>query len=164
VEDYLKQILTSRVYEAALETPLTKAQSISNLLGNTIYLKREDLQPVFSFKLRGAYNKIANLTSEQAAAGIVACSAGNHAQGVAFVANKFKIDAKIVMPVPTPESRSMVFENSGRRWQQWFCMAIPTTRRMLRHHGSSRRRAGFSSTHLTTPTPSQDRGRSDWRL
>lgn len=115
-DDYLKRILTSRVYEAAVETPLQKAKGLSALLGNDIYLKREDLQPVFSFKLRGAYNRIAQLTEEEAGAGIVACSAGNHAQGVAFAANKFSIDAKIVMPLPTPQIKVDGVREQGGKW------------------------------------------------
>lgn len=98
----LRQILTSRVYEAAIETSLDDAVSLSAKLNNTIRLKREDQQPVFSFKLRGAYNKIANLSKNERDKGVIAASAGNHAQGVAFAANKLNIDALIVMPVTTP--------------------------------------------------------------
>src|SRR5919106_3888853 len=82
----LHAILTSRVYDVARETPLDPAQSLSRRLGNDVLLKREDLQPVFSFKLRGAYNKIAHLTEEERRAGVITASAGNHAQGVAFAA------------------------------------------------------------------------------
>ena len=84
--NYLGKILNARVYELAQETPLQLAHSLSAQLGNKVFFKREDLQPVFSFKLRGAYNKIAQLSHEQRAKGIVACSAGNHAQGVALSA------------------------------------------------------------------------------
>lgn len=100
--EYLQKILTSRVYDVCTETPLQRAALLSKSLGCNIYLKREDLQPIFSFKLRGAYNKIASLTEEQRQNGIVACSAGNHAQGVAMAAAKLGIDAVIVMPVATP--------------------------------------------------------------
>ena len=100
---YLKLILTSRVYEVVQETPLTHAINLSNRLECRVLLKREDLQPVFSFKLRGAYNKMAHLTPEQRWKGVVACSAGNHAQGVAFSARKLKIPATIVMPEGTPD-------------------------------------------------------------
>ncbi|MCF6179008.1 MAG: threonine ammonia-lyase, biosynthetic, partial [Geopsychrobacter sp.] len=99
----LRQILTSRVYEAAIETPLEEAAALSEQLGNKILLKREDLQPVFSFKIRGAYNKIANLNETEKACGVIAASAGNHAQGVAFSALKLGIKALIVMPATTPE-------------------------------------------------------------
>ncbi len=98
----IRQILTSRVYEAAIETSLDEAVALSARLNNRILLKREDQQPVFSFKLRGAYNKIANLSNEERARGVIAASAGNHAQGVAFAARQLSISALIVMPVTTP--------------------------------------------------------------
>jgi threonine dehydratase len=98
----LHDILTSRVYDVARETPLDPAPSLSRRLGNTVLLKREDLQPVFSFKLRGAYNKIAHLTPEERARGIITASAGNHSQGVAFSARKLGLRAVIVMPQTTP--------------------------------------------------------------
>lgn len=101
--DYLKKILTSRVYEAAVETPLDKAKNLSARLGNEIYIKREDQQPVFSFKIRGAYNKIASLTPSERARGVIAASAGNHAQGVALSAKKLGCKATIVMPATTPK-------------------------------------------------------------
>ena len=100
--NYLGKILNARVYEAATETPLQAAPRLSAQLANTVLLKREDLQPVFSFKIRGAYNKISQLSPEKLAAGIVACSAGNHAQGVAMSAAQLKTDAVIVMPKGTP--------------------------------------------------------------
>ena len=99
---YLARILTSQVYEAAIETPLQYAPTISGILKNEMYLKREDMQPVFSFKIRGAYNKIAKLSPEIRAKGVVTCSAGNHAQGVAMSASKLNINAIIVMPIATP--------------------------------------------------------------
>ena len=99
---YLARVLTSQVYEAAIETPLTYAATTSAKLNNEVYLKREDMQPVFSFKIRGAYNKIASLTPEQREKGVVTCSAGNHAQGVALSACKLGINATIVMPLATP--------------------------------------------------------------
>ncbi|WP_019594656.1 threonine ammonia-lyase, biosynthetic [Thioalkalivibrio sp. ALM2T] len=99
---YLEKILTARVYDVARETPLDPMPNLSERLGSTLWLKREDLQPVFSFKLRGAYNKIAQLTPEQRAKGVVAASAGNHAQGVALGASHLGIKAVIVMPVTTP--------------------------------------------------------------
>ncbi|BCS00946.1 threonine dehydratase, biosynthetic [Aspergillus luchuensis] len=100
--DYLRLILTSRVYDIIEETPLHHAVNISNRLECRVLLKREDLLPVFSFKLRGAYNKMAHLTHEQRWKGVIACSAGNHAQGVAYSARKLKIPATIVMPSGTP--------------------------------------------------------------
>lgn len=100
---YVEMILRAPVYEVALETPLERAKSLSLRLGNEIYLKREDLQPVFSFKLRGAYNKIISLPEVERRRGIIAASAGNHAQGVALVAQKLGIRAVIVMPKTTPE-------------------------------------------------------------
>lgn len=99
---YLRRILLSRVYDVAEETPLDEAASLSRLLGNRVLLKREDAQPVFSFKLRGAYNKMARLTPEELARGVLAASAGNHAQGVALAARKLGCEATIVMPVTTP--------------------------------------------------------------
>lgn len=101
--DYLRLILTSRVYEVVEETPLTHATNLSNRLECNVLLKREDLQPVFSFKLRGAYNKMAHLEPKDRWRGVVACSAGNHAQGVAYSARKLKIPATIVMPSGTPD-------------------------------------------------------------
>ena len=100
--DYLRLILTSRVYDVVGETPLSHAVNLSNRLECKVLLKREDLLPVFSFKLRGAYNKMAHLPSDARWKGVVACSAGNHAQGVAYSARKLKIPATIVMPSGTP--------------------------------------------------------------
>lgn len=98
----LHDILKSRVYDVARETPLDAAPRLSRRLGNEILLKREDLQPVFSFKLRGAYNKIAHLTEAERTRGIITASAGNHAQGVAFSAKTLGLKATIVMPTTTP--------------------------------------------------------------
>ncbi|MFK7964181.1 MAG: threonine ammonia-lyase, biosynthetic [Burkholderiaceae bacterium] len=100
--EYLKRILTARVYDVADETPLETAPGLSERLGNHVLIKREDLQPVFSFKLRGAYNKMANLEPEALSRGVIASSAGNHAQGVALAAAKLGCRAVIVMPVTTP--------------------------------------------------------------
>ncbi|EGW33081.1 uncharacterized protein SPAPADRAFT_60391 [Spathaspora passalidarum NRRL Y-27907] len=117
--DYLKLILTSRVYDVVDEagTPLTHAINLSHRCGANIFMKREDLLPVFSFKLRGAYNMIAHLhaNSKQPIAGVIACSAGNHAQGVAYSANKLDIPATIVMPTPTP---SIKYTNVSRLGSQ----------------------------------------------
>ncbi len=100
--DYLESILNARVYDAAIETPLDLAANLSRRCGNTVFLKREDLQPVFSFKVRGAANKMAKLSREQLARGVICASAGNHAQGVALVAQKMGVRAVIVMPETTP--------------------------------------------------------------
>jgi threonine dehydratase len=103
MQEIIRQILTSKVYEAAIETPLEDAPELSAELNNRILLKREDLQPVFSFKLRGAYNKIAHLSDNEKAKGVIAASAGNHAQGVAFSAQKLGLKSLIVMPLTTPQ-------------------------------------------------------------
>ena len=100
---YIKKILDARVYDAAIETPLDEAMSLSKRLGNRVLLKREDLQPVFSFKLRGAYNKMAQLSEEERQRGVIAASAGNHAQGLALSAKILGVDATIVMPKTTPD-------------------------------------------------------------
>jgi threonine dehydratase len=101
--DYLKKILTARVYDVAHESALEPARQLSRRLHNKVLLKREDQQPVFSFKLRGAYNKMVNLTPGQLAKGVICASAGNHAQGVALGAHKLGTKAVIVMPVTTPQ-------------------------------------------------------------
>ncbi|KAF1049808.1 threonine ammonia-lyase, biosynthetic [Xylophilus sp.] len=101
--DYLRKILTARVYDVAIESALEPARSLSQRIGNTVLLKREDQQPVFSFKLRGAYNKMAHLSAEQLARGVICASAGNHAQGVAMSARKLGTRAVIVMPTTTPQ-------------------------------------------------------------
>ncbi len=101
--DYLVQILTARVYDVAQETPLESAPNLSARLNNKLLLKREDMQSVFSFKLRGAYNKMAHLSPNLLKKGVIAASAGNHAQGVALGASKLGTKAIIVMPVTTPQ-------------------------------------------------------------
>ena len=100
---YLTRILTSRVYDVAIESPLEDAKKLSERLGVKLLLKREDMQPVFSFKLRGAYNMMSQLPPEQLQKGVICSSAGNHAQGVALAARKLNCDAVIAMPVTTPE-------------------------------------------------------------
>lgn len=112
---YLKMILNARVYEAARETPLERAPRLTQRLGNTVWIKREDLQPVFSFKLRGAYNKIANLTEDDCARGVIAASAGNHAQGVALAAQRRGVKALIVMPRTTPQIKVAAVRSYGAR-------------------------------------------------
>ncbi|MBK5914173.1 threonine ammonia-lyase, biosynthetic [Rhodocyclus purpureus] len=101
--DYLQKILNAHVYDVAVETPLDPAPTLSARIGNRILLKREDMQPVFSFKLRGAYNKIAKLSPEKLKRGVICASAGNHAQGVALSAAKIGCRAVIVMPTTTPQ-------------------------------------------------------------
>ena len=114
-ENYLKAILNARVYEVARETPLDPAPRLSQRLGNSIWMKREDLQPVFSFKIRGAYNKIANLSEQDCARGVIAASAGNHAQGVALGAKHRGVKALIVMPRTTPQIKVAAVRSYGAR-------------------------------------------------
>ncbi len=115
IHKYIERILRSRVYDIATETPLDKARSLSKRLDNQIYLKREDLQPVFSFKLRGAYNKIVHLSEQEQARGVIAASAGNHAQGVALSAKKLGIKALIVMPKTTPDIKVKAVKSWGAK-------------------------------------------------
>ena len=100
--DLFDRILTALVYDVAIESPLEPARQLTERLGCPVLFKREDLQPVFSFKLRGAYNKIAHLTETARSRGVIAASAGNHAQGVALAAQRLHCKATIVMPVTTP--------------------------------------------------------------
>ena len=102
LDDYLRRIVSAKVYDVAVETPLDRAPLLSERIGNTVLLKREDTQPVFSFKLRGAYNKMANLPPDRLARGVICASAGNHAQGVAMSARRLGCTATVVMPVTTP--------------------------------------------------------------
>ena len=103
LSDYLQKILTAKVYDVASETPLEPARNLSERVANQVLLKREDTQPVFSFKLRGAYNKMAHLSAAQLQRGVICASAGNHAQGVALAAKQLGCKAMIVMPVTTPK-------------------------------------------------------------
>jgi threonine dehydratase len=112
---YLKLIREARVYDVARETPLEQAERLSQRLGNRVWMKREDLQPVHSFKLRGAYNKISGLTDEDCARGVIAASAGNHAQGVALAARKLGVKALIVMPRTTPSIKVEAVRLLGAR-------------------------------------------------
>lgn len=113
IDDTVKEVLTSHVYEVAKKTPLEKAASLSKRAGCTTYLKREDLQPVHSFKLRGAYNKIAQLSERDKKKGVIAASAGNHAQGVALAAKKLGLSALIVMPRTTPSIKIDAVKSYG---------------------------------------------------
>jgi threonine dehydratase len=111
--DYLERILAARVYDVALETPLEVAPNLSARLGNRLLLKREDMQPVFSFKCRGAYNKMVNLPAAALSRGVIASSAGNHAQGVALAAQKLGCAATIVMPSTTPKIKVDAVKSRG---------------------------------------------------
>jgi threonine dehydratase len=113
--DYLQKILTAKVYDVAIESPLDLASTLSRRLGNRVLLKREDQQPVFSFKLRGAYNRMAHLSAAECARGVIAASAGNHAQGVALAAQKLGCKATIVMPVTTPHIKIAAVEARGAK-------------------------------------------------
>jgi threonine dehydratase len=115
-QDYLKRILTAKVYDVAIESPLEVAQSLSRSTGNHVLLKREDMQQVFSFKLRGAYNKMAHLSAEQLSRGVIAASAGNHAQGVALSAKRLQSKATIVMPTTTPQVKVDAVRHFGGEW------------------------------------------------
>jgi threonine dehydratase len=112
-DDYLERILRARVYDVAIETPLEVAPNLSARLGNRVLLKREDMQPVFSFKCRGAYNKMVNLPAAALARGVIASSAGNHAQGVALAAQKLGCSATIVMPSTTPKIKTDAVKARG---------------------------------------------------
>ena len=109
----VKDVLTARVYDVAIESPLEKADKLSCSVGCSVYLKREDLQPVHSFKLRGAYNKIAQLTEPERKKGVIAASAGNHAQGVALAAKKMGLSALIIMPRTTPSIKVDAVKSHG---------------------------------------------------
>lgn len=112
---YIEKILKARVYDVAKETPLEYAPGLSQRLGNQVFLKREDLQPVFSFKLRGAYNKVAGLSPEACQNGIIAASAGNHAQGVALAGSRLGIRSLIVMPRTTPAIKVQSVRSLGAK-------------------------------------------------
>jgi len=112
---YIKRILDARVYDVARETPVDQAPLMTARTGNTVLLKREDLQPVFSFKCRGAYNKMQRLSSEQLERGVVAASAGNHAQGLALAAQKMGVVATIVMPRTTPQIKVDAVRGRGAK-------------------------------------------------
>jgi len=103
IETYIKKILQAPIYDVVVETPIDLAKLMSSFLDNKVLLKREDLQSVFSFKIRGAYNKLKTLSEEELAKGIIAASAGNHAQGVVLAANRMGLNATIVMPTTTPD-------------------------------------------------------------
>ncbi len=112
-DNYLERILKAKVYDVAVETPLEPAPRLSGRLDNRVLFKREDLQPVFSFKIRGAYNKIAQLSATAAQRGVICASAGNHAQGVALAARTRGIRAVVVMPVTTPDIKVQAVADLG---------------------------------------------------
>ena len=113
LDDYLRRIVSAKVYDVAVETPLDRAPLLSERIGNTVLLKREDTQPAFSFKLRGAYNKMANLPPDRLARGVICASAGNHAQGVAMSARRLGCTATVVMPVTTPSVKVDAVRSQG---------------------------------------------------
>ena len=117
-KEYLRQILNAKVYDVARETELEPATHLSSRLKNNVFLKREDNQPVFSFKLRGAYNKMAHLTPTELKRGVIAASAGNHAQGVALSAARLNCKAIIVMPVTTPQVKIDAVKERGGQWTE----------------------------------------------
>jgi len=114
-QKYIEKILTARVYDVAIESPLERAKRLTTRLGNQIWLKREDLQPVFSFKLRGAYNKLHQLSLSGNIKGVIAASAGNHAQGLALSASKLGVPATIVMPKTTPRIKVDAVKSFGAK-------------------------------------------------
>src|SRR2546421_9351232 len=111
--NYLEKVLTARVYDVAIESPLELAPALSRRLGNRLLIKREDLQAIFSFKLRGAYNKMVALPRARLARGVIAASAGNHAQGVALAAQRLGCRSLIVMPVTTPRIKVEAVRSRG---------------------------------------------------
>src|SRR3954467_1994096 len=115
IDSYLEKILTAKVYDVAIETPLEVAPALSRRLGNHVLLKREDKQPVFSFKLRGAYNKMAHLKPAELARGVICASAGHHAQGVALAAQRRGAKATVVMPVTTPRIKVQAVAARGAK-------------------------------------------------
>ena len=116
--NYLEKILTAQVYDVAIESPLELAPLLSRRLDNRLLLKREDMQAVFSFKLRGAYNKMAHMGHEERERGVIAASAGNHAQGVALAAHRLGCTAAIVMPVTTPRIKIDAVQRLGEKRQR----------------------------------------------
>ena len=136
--DYLERVLTARVYDVANESPLELAPALSRRLGNRLLLKREDLQEVFSFKLRGAYNKMAHLAPAKLKKGVITASAGNHAQGVALAAQKLGCRAIIVMPVTTPRIKVNAVAHRGAKVilrGDSYDEALAHARQLKRRHG-----------------------------
>ena len=158
--DYLQKILTARVYEVAAETPLEKASILSSRLSNSLLLKREDSQSVFSFKLRGAYNKMAGLSRDDLDRGVICASAGNHAQGVALAAKRLGAKAVIVMPVTTPSVKVHAVKARGA---EVILFGDSFDEAYARPASSRPSWASASSIPSTTPTSSRDRAPSAWR-
>lgn len=113
LSEQVRRILSAPVYDLAIETPLQRAPALSATLGNQVLLKREDLQPTFSFKIRGAYTRLSRLTPAQRERGVITASAGNHAQGVALAASHLGMRATIVMPTTTPELKVQGVRSRG---------------------------------------------------
>jgi len=141
--DYLERILKARVYDVAVESPLELAPGLSRRLGNRLLLKREDLQPVFSFKLRGAYNMMSHLPRGRLARGVITASAGNHAQGVALAAQKLGCRAVIVMPLTTPKIKVDAVAQRGAE----VVLRGDTYAEALAHASRMRRRHGLTFVH-----------------
>lgn len=138
LEATVKKILQARVYEAACETPISPAPFLSRRFNNQILIKREDLQPVFSFKIRGAYNKMAQLSEEQKAKGVIAASAGNHAQGLAMAAKLMGVKAVIVMPRITPDIKVQAVRARGAKVilkGDAFAAASEHAQELIKEHG-----------------------------
>lgn len=137
-QSYIKKILSARVYDVAIKTPIDRAHFLSERLHNNVLIKREDLQPVFSFKLRGAFNKMSQLSEKQKAQGVIAASAGNHAQGVALAAKHLGIKAIIVMPQTTPEIKVASVKARGARvilHGDTFDEAAAHAEQLIKQHG-----------------------------
>lgn len=113
--DYLRRTLEARIYDLVVETPLQEAPLISSQVGHNVFIKREDMQPIFSFKIRGAYNKLLQLSQEEKDAGVVAASAGNHAQGLAMASRHMGVNALIIMPINTPSIKVDSVRRLGAR-------------------------------------------------
>lgn len=136
--EYVKRILQAPVYAVAEETPIDDARSLSVRVGNQVWLKREDLQPVFSFKCRGAYNKVASLSEAEKAKGVIAASAGNHAQGLALAAQKLGLKAVIVMPKTTPDIKVNAVKSRGAKvvlHGDTFDQAFAHSQKLMHEHG-----------------------------
>ena len=172
--DYLQRILNAKVYDVAIESPLDPAPMLSRRLGNRVLLKREDEQEVFSFKLRGAYNRMAHLSAAERARGVVAASAGNHAQGVALAAQRLGCKATIVMPVTSPtikiqavEARGASVVLHGDSYSDAYAHAVKLQKAPARHvHPSvrrSRRDRGPGHDRGGNPAPVPGTARCDLR-
>lgn len=138
LQRYVKKILEAPVYDIAVETPLDHATFLSERLQNTIWIKREDLQPVFSFKIRGAYNRVAQLSKTEQQRGVIAASAGNHAQGLALAAQRLGIKAVIVMPQTTPEIKVKAVKSRGAEvilYGDAFDEALTYSKQLVDQHG-----------------------------